>query len=269
MQFCFTITLLIVTLLGNTIKLQATITGPAPAGGYGPGSPLCPICYQGPAGTPGNPGPQGIQGQVGPAGVKGDVGVKGQKGEIGPTGAVGNTGPKGDNGIGLPGNVGPRGPPGLDGATGEVGVKGQKGEPGETPDNSAYRVAFTVTRTSDSDTSDSQDTRLPFELAKTLLPGTIFDLTTGTFTCNVPGTYVFTFSVGKYYLDDLYVHLRKNGDRVVSAISTDSQIDELVSGSAVLILQRADSVYLSIQGKAVSWSNYPYTSFSGFLLYPD
>ncbi|XP_022110015.1 complement C1q subcomponent subunit B-like [Acanthaster planci] len=268
MQLCFSITLSIAVLLGNSIKLRATITGPAPAGGDGPGSQVCPMCCQGPAGTPGIPGLPGNQGQFGPAGVKGDAGVNGQKGEIGPVGAVGNPGPRGDDGVGLPGKVGPRGPPGLIGANGELGAKGQKGEPGETPDKSTNRVAFTVTRMSRSHSSTNHNTQLPFELAEVILPGTSFDLATGTFTCDVPGTYVFTFSVGKYGGNSLNVHLRKNDDWVVSGLSTDSGPNEQVSGSAVLLLQQGDLVYLTMLGRAWSTS-YHYTSFSGFLLYAD
>ncbi|XP_022097775.1 collagen alpha-1(X) chain-like [Acanthaster planci] len=226
------------------------------------------MCCQGPAGTPGIPGLPGNQGQYGPPGAKGGAGVKGQEGEIGPIGPVGNPGPKGDDGSGLPGKVGPRGPPGLVGAIGEVGVKGQKGEPGEAPDNSAHRVAFTVTRVTVSDTSTSQDTRLPFEQVETLLPGTSFNLATGTFTCNVPGTYVFTFSVNKHSSRYLWVHLRKNNVSVISGGSYDSNQYEQVSGSAVLVLQRGDSVHLTMSGRANGGSPNHYTSFSGFLLYP-
>ncbi|XP_022096452.1 collagen alpha-1(X) chain-like [Acanthaster planci] len=267
MPHCFAIGFSIAVILGNSIKLRAAITEPAPADSDSHGSQVCPMCCQGPAGTPGIPGLPGNQGQYGLAGAKGDVGVKGEKGEIGAIGAVGNPGPKGDDGMGLPGKVGPRGPPGLVGAIGEAGVKGSKGEPGETPDDSSHRVAFTVTRRSLSDTSTSHDTRFPFEQAETLLPGTSFDLETGTFSCNVPGTYVFMFSVCKYASSSLYVHLMKNDDPVVSGRSTDSISYEQVSGSAVLVLQRGDSVYLTMRGEALSYSSHHYTSFSGFLIY--
>ncbi|XP_022110948.1 collagen alpha-1(X) chain-like [Acanthaster planci] len=270
MIFSFTTTLSVAFLLRNSMKLQTTDAGPTPADGDDPGSQVCPMCCQGPAGTPGIPGLPGNQGQFGPAGPKGDAGVKGQKGEIGPSGAVGNPGPKGDDGYGLPGKVGPRGPAGLIGAIGESGVKGQKGEPGETPDNSAHKIAFTVTRRTTSDTSTSYSTRLPFEQSKTLLPGTSFDLATGTFTCNVPGTYVFAFSVCKHSSSgNLWVNLRKNDDWVVSGGSTESSKNEQVSGSAVLLLQRGDSVYLTMYGRVTSSSSYRSTSFSGLLIYPE
>ncbi|XP_022094940.1 collagen alpha-1(X) chain-like [Acanthaster planci] len=269
MQICFLIVTSIAILLANSIKLRATTTRPAFADGHGPGSQVCPMCCQGPAGTPGIPGLPGNQGQYGPAGLKGNAGVKGQKGEIGPTAPVGNPGPKGDDGIGLPGKVGPRGPPGLVGAIGESGVKGEKGDAGETSKNSAQRRAFTVRRITDSDTSTSHTTHLPFDEVETLLPGTSFNLATGTFTCNMPGTYVFTFSVNKEPSFHLWVHLRKNNDAVISGGSNDSGSYEQVSGSAVLDLQQGDSVYLTMSGRANSGSPYHYTSFSGFLLYSE
>ncbi|XP_038044193.1 caprin-2-like [Patiria miniata] len=131
------------------------------------------------------------------------------------------------------------------------------------------RVAFTAVRTTNTDVSTSNDTPLPFEKTETLLPGTSFDLKTGTFTCSVPGTYVFMFSALKFHpSSDLFVFLRKNGDIVVTSISTDSIHNEQVSGSAVLALQQGDTVYLTLYGKAFSGS-WQQTTFSGFLLYPE
>ncbi|XP_038078930.1 complement C1q tumor necrosis factor-related protein 2-like, partial [Patiria miniata] len=222
-------------------------------------------------GIPGLPGPVGPIGPYGQPGSKGDVGELGQKGESGPKGPIGergapgNTGSKGDYGISMPGKIGPRGMPGIVGRIGETGAKGRKGEPGETPDNSDQRVAFTVTRTSSSGESSSQDTRLPFQQTEMLLPGTSFDLETGTFTCSVPGTYVFAFSVLKNSKNGyLNIHLFKNTYPVISTYSTSNQRGQL-SGSAVLVLQRGDTVYLTMYGMAHSESKYHYTSFSGFL----
>ncbi|XP_038063272.1 complement C1q subcomponent subunit C-like, partial [Patiria miniata] len=251
-------------LLGNSVNLRASVTGPVPSDGDGPASQACPMCCQGSAAIPGIPG---LPGSLGQPGSKGEPGQKGDIGSIGPMGERGAAGPQGDEGIGQPGKIGPRGVPGVVGPTGETGVKGQKGEPGEAPDDSNQRVAFTVVRTSSSDTSTSHDTRLPFQATETLLPGTSFDLETGTFTCGVPGTYVFMFSVCKYSPSSaLYVYLRKNGDAVVSGRSSDSSHNEQVSGSAVVVLQRGDTMYLTMHGRAVGGS---WTSFSGFLLYPE
>ncbi|XP_038044150.1 complement C1q subcomponent subunit B-like [Patiria miniata] len=275
MKICVATILSIALLLGNSVKLRASVTGPVPSDGDGPVSQVCQQCCQGPAaipGIPGLPGPAGPMGSYGQPGSKGDAGQPGEIGPIGPMGergAPGNTGSKGDDGIGLPGKIGPRGIPGVVGGTGESGVKGQKGEPGETPDDSNQRVAFTVVRTSDSDTSTSHDTRLPFQQAETLLPGTSFDLETGTFTCSVPGTYVFTFSVLKYSNSDyLFIHLVKNDYKVITTVDPSNQQGQL-SGSAVMVLQRGDTVYLTMVDRARSDSTYHYTSFSGFLLFSE
>ncbi|XP_022105895.1 complement C1q tumor necrosis factor-related protein 2-like [Acanthaster planci] len=277
MHICLATILSIAILLGDSIKLQAAITGPVPRNSDGSESQVCPVCcQQGPAGTPGIPGLPGSQGLYGPAGSKGDAGEPGEKGEMGPIGAVGergaqgNPGPKGGEGIGLPGMRGSQGPPGLVGPTGEAGVKGQKGEPAETPGNPAHPVAFSVRRRSSTDTSSSDNTHLAFEETETLLPGTSFDLSTGTFTCNVPGTYVFMFSVLKHSSSSyIRVHLKKNNEFIVSGHGNDSGKYEQVSGSAVLVLQQGDTVYLTMHGKAHSGSVYHYTSFNGFLLYAE
>ncbi|XP_038076337.1 collagen alpha-1(X) chain-like [Patiria miniata] len=275
MKICVATALSFALLLGNSVKLRASVTGPVPSDGDGPASQVCQQCCQGPAAIPGIPGLPGPVGPIGPYGQPGSKGAAGQQGEIGPIGpmgergAPGNTGSKGDDGIGLPGKIGPRGLPGFVGGTGETGVKGQKGEPGETPDDSNKRVAFTVVRTSDSDVSTSSDTPLPFQQTETLLPGTSFDLETGTFTCGVPGTYVFAFSVLKYSNSGgLHIHLVKNDYKVITTYGESNQRGQL-SGSAVMVLQRGDTVYLTITGRARSDSTYHLTSFSGFLLFSE
>ncbi|XP_038077554.1 collagen alpha-1(X) chain-like [Patiria miniata] len=275
MKICLTTILAIALLLGNSVKLRASVTGPVPSDGDGPATQVCQQCCHGPAAIPGIPGLPGPVGQTGPYGQPGSKGDAGQKGEIGPIGpmgergAPGNTGSKGDEGIGLPGKIGPRGEPGLVGGTGQAGVKGQKGEPGETPDDSNQRVAFTVKRTSDSDTSTSHGYRLPFQETETLLPGTSFDLGTGTFTCTVSGTYVFMFSVLKHAsTSNMYVDLKKNDEIVVAGLSHSSSQYEQVSASAALVLHREDTVYLTMYGKVHS-SSRGWASFSGFLLYPQ
>ncbi|XP_038077278.1 complement C1q subcomponent subunit B-like [Patiria miniata] len=112
-----------------------------------------------------------------PSDKDGPANQAGETGSLGPVLGTIFRGPKGD--------TGPRGPVEP---TGNPGVKGQKGEPGEMrDDHSNQQVAFTVVRTSHL-TSTSHDLRLPFQETETLLPGTSFDLGTGTFTCSVPGS---------------------------------------------------------------------------------
>ena len=271
MEICLAVILTVANLLANSVYIQAAVTGPDTPTTGDTACPVCQTCCPGPAavpgipGMPGQPGPYGPKGDVGPTGQKGDMG-RGQKGDMGEPGAPGNTGPKGDDGIGLPGKTGPRGPPGLDGPTGATGVKGQKGEPGETPVDSSNRVAFTVVRTSSSSVSSVHSTRLTFEGTKTLLQGTNFDLGTGTFTCDIPGVYVFMFSVNRYPGFHLYVHLSKNNERIMTGHSGSTSHHDQVSGSAVLVLQQGDTVYLTFTGRAYSSTSYNYISFCGFLL---
>ncbi|XP_038077225.1 collagen alpha-1(X) chain-like [Patiria miniata] len=262
MKICMATILSIALIMDNSVKPRASVTGPASSDGDCPAyDEVCQMCFQGPAGIPGIPGAVGIPG------IPGAPGCPGSRGNVGPKGEIGGIGHKGDDGIGLPGKIGP---PGSAGSTGETGVKGQKGEPGVSPDDSNQQVAFTVVRTSPSDTSTTPDARLPFQATKTLLSGTSFDLDTGTFTCSVPGSYVFMFSVLKHDSSGgMWIHLRKNDDWVVSGHSGDPNYAEQVSGSAVLALQREDTVYLTFTGKAGSFSMHYYTSFSGFLLYPE
>ncbi|XP_038077249.1 caprin-2-like [Patiria miniata] len=110
---------------------------------------------------------------------------------------------------------------------------------------------------------------LPGKQAATLLPGTSFDLETGTFTCSVSGTYVFIFSVCKPSAgSELFVNLRKNDDVVVTGYNTGPNRYGSLSGNAVLVLQRRDTVYLTMRGRAGGAASHD-TSFSGFLLYPE
>ncbi|XP_038077201.1 complement C1q and tumor necrosis factor-related protein 9-like [Patiria miniata] len=180
MKICVATVFSIALLLGNSVNLRASITGPVPSDGDGPVTQECHKSCQQPV----------VLGTI-LQGPKGDAGEPGQKGDTGHKGLVG--------------------------PTGKNGVKGQKGEPGESPDD--RRVAFTVE-------------------TKTLLPGTNFDLETGTFTCSVPGTYVFTFSVSKYTpSSNLAVHLRKNGAIFVSGGSNESS-----NGEQVITVAQSDRV---------------------------
>ncbi|XP_022110564.1 complement C1q and tumor necrosis factor-related protein 9-like [Acanthaster planci] len=260
--------------------LPGQLGGPGVKGEKGEIGPIGTVGERGAPGNPGSKGDEGLglpgkMGPMGPPGLVGSTGapgVKGHKGGMGPVGPIGaqgppgSTGPKGDDGIGLPGETGPRGPPGSEGRAGAIGSKGQKGERGD----SAHRVAFTVTRISPSAISSNSDTHLPFDQTETLLPGTVFDLETGTFTCTVPGTYFFTFSVLRpsRFRESVRVHLKKNAYGVVSGESHETiGGGNQVSASAVLLLQQGDSVYLTYHGQAYGWRTTHFSSFSGFLLY--
>ena len=152
------------------------------------------------------------------------------------------------------------------GFSGDSGLSGQKGEPGET---ARKQVAFTVVRNTPSAVTRQPNIRLPFQQAKTLLDGTRFDLETGTFTCTVPGTYVFMFSVLRpsWYANGAKIRLWKNGSVIVGAESHErSPGGGQMSASAVLVLQQGDEVYLTYIGQAWGATDFYPTSFSGILL---
>ncbi len=260
----------------------------------------CNACCQGPAGLPGVPGAAGAAGAAGTpgnnglpgrdgikgeAGSKGDMGEQGQRGE---PGLVGPEGPSGERGLqgsqGLPGKVGPRGIDGTDGSdglngsnglpgpvgnTGPSGEKGQKGEAG-----GQRKSAFSVAKSS-SQTGSSGDT-LTFDVIETNIGGH-YDTSTNRFTCQIPGTYVFIFTIAStYYSHDPYVYLMKDGQRKAIAIvrKTYSGGNMYLQGSngVVLQLQAGNQVWIqfgtsreSVQGSS---SDRP-TIFSGFLLYED
>ncbi|XP_038077266.1 complement C1q subcomponent subunit B-like [Patiria miniata] len=65
----------------------------------------------------------------------------------------------------------------------------------------------------------------------------------------------------------LHVQLRKNDDVVVSGYGTGGHWQPM-SGSAVLVLQQGDTVYLTMSGRVGGAANHD-TSFSGFILYPE
>ena len=245
----------------------------------------CNSCCQGPAGTqgtpgiPGVPGTNGLPGNVGPKGdrgesVKGDRGdsIKGEKGEnghLGLKGDIGLPGLEGRNGtIGLqgpPGKVGPRGLAGSAGPAGPPGVpgvKGQKGEMRQTP-----LSAFSAVR-STSFTPSSNNLPLPFEHVHTNL-GDDFDATAGRFTCETPGLYLFTYSIG-YRTSSPHVLLMKNNININGLHrSTNSGHWDVSTNSAILQLTAGDQVWIKClyAGREIFSEGRRYTTFSGALLH--
>ncbi|XP_022110686.1 complement C1q-like protein 3 [Acanthaster planci] len=144
-------------------------------------------------------------------------------------------------------------------------------EPDKTPNRpNQQQIAFTAVRSNDTQPCYNHTTPLAFQQTVTLLPGTSFDLKNGTFTCTVPGTYAFSFSVNKNGPGPaivLFVHLKKNKEIIVSACSRFPSHYEQLSGSAVLVLERADEVYLTVYGSVAGGGDYHFISFTGFLLY--
>ena len=261
--------ILFLTIL-NLTGINASVTSPEE------GMPTGPCCQVSPAGVPGIPGnhgPYGPAGSKGDMGSPGDVGMHGAKGDKGSDGlngergATGEPGQKGEQGVGQPGKQGPQGLPGIAGLMGGrgvpglVGLKGQKGDCIER----TQRVAFSVARNTDIAESTSS---LPFEEIL-FEEGTHFDLSTGTFTCNVAGIYVFMFSVLKLQGSaSAYATLMKNGNAIVRGFTSGAGNYLQTGSSAVVSLQEDDRVFLNTGGNLRSNSLH-YTSFSGFLLYGE
>ncbi|XP_012727203.2 complement C1q-like protein 2 [Fundulus heteroclitus] len=188
---------------------------------------------------------------------------------------------------GRPGKPGPRGPPG------EPGPPGPRGPPGERGDNklafttlagaaggdtgegdganstvSGYRIAFYVGLKNPHEGYEV----LKFDDVITNL-GNHYDPSTGKFTCHVSGIYFFTYHVLMRGGDgtSMWADLCKNGQVRASAIAQDAdQNYDYASNSAVLHLDSGDEVYVKLDGgKAHGGNNNKYSTFSGFILYPD
>ncbi|XP_023682419.1 complement C1q-like protein 3 isoform X2 [Paramormyrops kingsleyae] len=103
--------------------------------------------------------------------------------------------------------------------------------------------------------------------------GNHYDSSTGKFTCQVPGIYFFTYHVLMRGGDgtSMWADLCKNGQVRASAIAQDAdQNYDYASNSVVLHLDSGDEIYIKLDGgKAHGGNNNKYSTFSGFILYPD
>uniref|UniRef100_A0A8C9JR31 Complement C1q like 2 n=1 Tax=Panthera tigris altaica TaxID=74533 RepID=A0A8C9JR31_PANTA len=103
--------------------------------------------------------------------------------------------------------------------------------------------------------------------------GNHYDPTTGKFSCQVRGIYFFTYHILMRGGDgtSMWADLCKNGQVRASAIAQDAdQNYDYASNSVVLHLDSGDEVYVKLDGgKAHGGNNNKYSTFSGFLLYPD
>ncbi|CAO2636600.1 Complement C1q-like protein 2 [Lemmus lemmus] len=175
-------------------------------------------------------------------------------------------GPKGDPG--RPGKPGPRGPPGEPGPPGPRGPPGGEVTSALSAAFSGPKIAFYVGLKSPHEGYEV----LKFDDVVTNL-GNHYDPTTGKFSCQVRGIYFFTYHILMRGGDgtSMWADLCKNGQVRASAIAQDAdQNYDYASNSVVLHLDSGDEVYVKLDGgKAHGGNNNKYSTFSGFLLYPD
>ncbi|XP_034019635.1 caprin-2 [Thalassophryne amazonica] len=137
------------------------------------------------------------------------------------------------------------------------------------PLSQPLRVAFTASRTANF-APGNLDQPIVFDQLHTNL-GEMYDTHIGRFTCPVNGTYVFFFHILKLAINvPLYINLMRNEDVMVSAYANDGAPDhETASNHAILPLFQGDQVWLRLHRGAIYGSTWKYSTFSGFLLYPD
>ncbi|XP_075995093.1 complement C1q-like protein 2 [Genypterus blacodes] len=187
---------------------------------------------------------------------------------------------------GRPGKPGPRGPPGEPGPPGPRGPPGDRGDSGKPRHPELLGTARTETGAEPSSTIGGAKFAfyvglknphegyevLRFDDVVTNL-GNHYDPTTGKFTCQVSGIYYFTYHVLMRGGDgtSMWADLCKNGQVRASAIAQDAdQNYDYASNSVVLHLDSGDEIYIKLDGgKAHGGNNNKYSTFSGFLLYPD
>ncbi|KAI7802246.1 complement C1q tumor necrosis factor-related protein 4 [Triplophysa rosa] len=137
------------------------------------------------------------------------------------------------------------------------------------------RSAFSVARTS-SALGKSKGRRereaLTFDVEYVNIGGH-FNKTSGRFTCHFPGAYYFAFTVGKHPRRAVSVKLMTGREVKAMVFDEDtSRRREMQSQSLLLPLRRGETVWLYSQqdeGYAVYSNQGRYTTFSGFLVYPD
>ncbi|CAN0153044.1 unnamed protein product [Bubo scandiacus] len=213
-----------------------------------------------------NPPPPFVQGPKGEPGRPGKPGPRGPPGEPGPPGPRGPPGERGDAGKpGLPG-LALAGAGG--GGSGGGAAAGGEAAGGLSAAFSGPRIAFYVGLKSPHEGYEV----LKFDDVVTNL-GNHYDPASGKFTCQVRGIYFFTYHILMRGGDgtSMWADLCKNGQVRASAIAQDAdQNYDYASNSVVLHLDSGDEVYVKLDGgKAHGGNNNKYSTFSGFLLYPD
>lgn len=138
-------------------------------------------------------------------------------------------------------------------------------------DDTEQRSAFSVARTSSMEGGTKMV--VTFDTVYVNIGGD-FDPAAGLFRCRIPGAYYFSFTVGKFPHRDLSVMLMRNRNEVQAIVYEEGGGEErrVQSQSAMLQLDFGDTVWLRLHGdpRYALYSNTGhYTTFNGYLVYPD
>ncbi|CAM5124148.1 unnamed protein product [Natator depressus] len=168
----------------------------------------------------------------------------------------------------LPGAKGTQGGGASPGSGGRRAPRGRRGPGGYVPSLYSPRIAFYA------------GLRKPHEGYEVLRfddvvtnVGNYYEPSRGKFTCPLPGIYFFTYHVLMRGGDgtSMWADLMKNGQVRASAIAQDAdQNYDYASNSVILHLDVGDEVFVKLDGGKVHGGNTnKYSTFSGFIIYPD
>ncbi|XP_033096135.1 collagen alpha-1(X) chain-like isoform X2 [Anneissia japonica] len=237
-----------------------------------PGIPGLPGLH-GPPGIDGNTGingftgHQGFPGKVGPRGPQGPDGIMGTMGQIGRPGLYGLAGVMGAEGYrGVPGNHGSKGLSGPKGKSGKTGSKGLKGDPGSGQVPQDDIVAFTVARATEM--SASKPISIDFTHILSDINGD-FDMVNDSFTCRIPGVYLFSFSFASDSATSPSVNMVRNSSNLLGSYSTSVfSVVQTSTNMMVLNLVKGDTIYLELStGSSIHCRGKMLCSFTGVLFH--
>uniref|UniRef100_A0A3B3DR48 Complement C1q tumor necrosis factor-related protein 4 n=1 Tax=Oryzias melastigma TaxID=30732 RepID=A0A3B3DR48_ORYME len=132
-------------------------------------------------------------------------------------------------------------------------------------DDAELRSAFSAARTNSMEGGPKMT--VTFDVVYVNIGGD-FDAKAGLFRCRIPGAYYFSFTVGKFPHKDLSVMLMKNRNEVQAIVAGHRR----ASQSVMLQLEFGDTIWLRLHGdpRYALYSNTGhYTTFNGYLVYPD